>query len=408
VANVVFEKEYRFIPPHRGNFLPRLIQSLLPWALKKSDAITHVETKGVELLQQSIASGHGVLLTPNHCRPCDPQVMGMLSRAAGKPFFVMASAHIFQMNWRLRYLLPLAGAFSVYREGMDKAAITEATTILETGERPLVIFPEGHVTRANDRLDSLMEGVSFIARSAAKKLAKSDAPTDPGVKTRQVVVHPIFIRYRYHGSLDTTVAKVLETIEARLSLQPRSHQPAIDRLRTIGRALLAVKEVEYLGEAQQGTIEDRLARLVDGLLVPLENEWLKGKQDGHIMARVKKLRTAILPDMVSSEVDDKERSRRWRQLNDLYFAQQLSNYHADYLAGEVSIERTVETLERFEEDLFNDKLTLHGPWSAHIEVAPAIVVTPGRQRGADGDPLMTQIEASMQAMLDQSTATARV
>ena len=120
------------------------------------------------------------------------------------------------------------------------------------------------------------------------------------------------------------------------------------------------------------------------------------------MARVKKLRAAILPDMINSEVDEAERARRWRQLNDLYFAQQLSNYHADYLDDEPSIERTVETIERFEEDLI-DKVTIHGPWTAHVEVAPAIPVSPGRQRGAEGDALMTQIEASLQAILDKST-----
>ena len=405
MANVVFEKQYKFIPPHRGNIWPKLIQCLLPRAIRKSDAITNVECTGIDLLQQSIAAGNGILLTPNHARPCDPQIMGMLSRATRKPFFVMASAHLFHMNWKFRLFLPLAGAFSVYREGMDKAAITEATTILETGERPLVMFPEGHITRANDRLDSLMEGVSFIARSAAKKLAKSDDAAPAGAtigKQRQVVVHPVFIRYKYHGTLDTTVATVLTDIEKRLSLQPQTHRPAIERVRLIGRALLAVKEVEYLGAAQQGSIEDRLKRLVDGLLDPLEKEWLAGKQEGSIMARVKKLRAAILPDMINSEVDEAERARRWRQLNDLYFAQQLSNYHADYLDDEPSIERTVETIERFEEDLI-DKVTIHGPWTAHVEVAPAIPVSPGRQRGAEGDALMTQIEASLQAILDKST-----
>ena len=44
---------------------------------------------------------------------------------------------------------------------------------LAEARRPLVVFPEGIVTRANDRLAALDEGAGFIARSAAKQRAKA-------------------------------------------------------------------------------------------------------------------------------------------------------------------------------------------------------------------------------------------
>ncbi len=57
------------------------------------------------------------------------------------------------------------GAFSIYREGVDRQSIDLAVEILATGERPLVIFPEGAVFRTNDRLQPLLDGVAFLART---------------------------------------------------------------------------------------------------------------------------------------------------------------------------------------------------------------------------------------------------
>tara|TARA_B100000809_G_scaffold133513_1_gene131239 strand:+ start:1159 stop:1332 length:174 start_codon:yes stop_codon:yes gene_type:complete len=54
-----------------------------------------VQFRGVEHLQQSLAAGHGILLTPNHCRPADPFVMGVLATTVRKPLFFMASWHVF-------------------------------------------------------------------------------------------------------------------------------------------------------------------------------------------------------------------------------------------------------------------------------------------------------------------------
>src|SRR3954462_7776556 len=113
----------------------------------------------------------------------------------------MASWHLFMQARLKRFLLQRAGAFSIYREGIDRAAINSAIEILENAERPLVIFPEGYIARTNDKLNDLMDGVSLIARSAAKKRAKLDPP-------KKVVVHPIALRYKFNGDINN-VTKVL-------------------------------------------------------------------------------------------------------------------------------------------------------------------------------------------------------
>ena len=73
------------------------------------------------------------------------------------------------------------GAFSVYREGVDRQAINTAVDILVEGKRPLVIFAEGAISRHNDELMPLMDGTAFIARTAAKRREKIPVLIKPGV-----------------------------------------------------------------------------------------------------------------------------------------------------------------------------------------------------------------------------------
>ena len=62
----------------------------------------------------------------------------------------------------------------------------------------------------------------------------------------------------------------------------------------VGGALLALKELEYLGAAQTGGLEQRLQRLIDHLLVPAEEQWLKAARTGSVIARVRDLLVAFL------------------------------------------------------------------------------------------------------------------
>jgi 1-acyl-sn-glycerol-3-phosphate acyltransferase len=390
MQNIVIDKPYQFVPPNRNPWWPWLFQRTLPRRLRKVDGVATVECRNSDKLRASLAAGHGVLLTPNHCRPSDPDVMGEYSRQNGLQPYYMASWHLFMQSRLQRFVMPRLGAFSIYREGMDRAALNLAIEILEKEARPLVIFPEGVVSRTNDRLNPLLEGTSFIARSAAKKRA---AATPPG----QVVVHPVAIRYRFGGDVRAAIEPVLTEIEARLSWRPQKHRTLEERIGKVGQALLTLKEIEYLAHAQPGTIGERLERLIDALLVPLEKEWLKGEREPHVLARVKRLRAAVLPDMVQKELPEAERARRWLQLADMYLAGQLGCYPPDYLAAKPTPERLLETVERYEEDL-TDRCRVHYPMHVTVTVGDAIVVSPERQRGGE-DPVMAGIERQLKDML---------
>ena len=394
MQNIVIAKPYRFMPPRFSPFWARIAQWYLPTYLRKSHGITSWECVGAERLRASLQAGSGVLLASNHCRPCDPMVFGLLAREVSRPFHVMASWHLFMQSRVQSFLLPRIGGFSVYREGLDRESLKCATRTLAEARFPLILFPEGFVTRNNDRLLHLMEGVAFLARSAAKQRAAAPLPG-------KVVVHPVFIRYFFEGDLAATVEPVLQNIEARLSWQPQNQLPLRERVVKAGQALLALKEIEYLGASQPGGVIERLPHLLDHLLEPLEREWMGGRRERDTMARVKRLRSAILPDMVHGEITEKENARRWRQLADLYVAQQLHCYSGDYLADAPTPERLLETVERYEEDL-TDEARPHPPLHVVISVGEAIEATPTRDRDADGDPIADELRRQLELMLEES------
>ena len=399
MQNIVLAKPYRFVPPRFSALWSRIIGWWLPTHLRRSFGVASWEFVGTERLRASLQAGHGVLVASNHCRPCDPVVLGLLGREVGRPFHVMASWHLFMQSRVQSFLLPRLGVFSVYREGFDRESLKCATRILAEAQFPLTIFPEGFITRNNDRLFHLMDGVPFLARSAAKQRASSARPG-------KVVLHPVFIRYFFEGDLIAALEPVLQRIEARLSWRPQNQLPLRERIVKVGHALLGLKEVEYLGASQTGGASERLPRLLDHLLIPLEKEWLAGRREPDTMTRVKHLRTAILPEMVHGELAEEEKARRWKQLADLYLAQQLHCYSGDYLAGEPTAERLLETVERYEEDM-TDAATPHPPIHAVISVGEAIEATPTRDRSAENDPIAAELRRQLESMLEESKSRRR-
>jgi 1-acyl-sn-glycerol-3-phosphate acyltransferase len=397
MQKIIIDKPYQFVAPYPGQFWARLlVRYWLPHHLKSTYGIVQADIAGDERLAESLAAGHGIVLAPNHCRPCDPLVLGLLSVRVKQPFFCMASWHLFMQGRLQAWVLQRAGAFSVYREGMDREALKAAIQILVDARRPLVLFPEGIVTRTNDRLGTLQEGVTFLARSAAKQRAKA---TVPG----KVVIHPIALRYHFQGALEPAAEKVLDEIETRLTWRPQRDLPLADRISKVGAALLSLKEIEYFGRSQPGEIPERLSGLIDRLLQPLEKEWLGGHREPSVIERIKRLRSAILVDMVNGDISEEERARRWQHLADIYLAQQVSSYPPEYLRAQPTKERLLETVERFDEDL-RDVARVLGPLRVLIQVGEAVEASPVRDKGGGEDPLMEKIRRQLEAMLGTKSA----
>jgi 1-acyl-sn-glycerol-3-phosphate acyltransferase len=151
----VIAKPYQFVPPDRRRFWPAVFRPLLRPILARVWGVTTVDIVGIESLRSALRERASVLLVPNHCRPCDPTVVAVLGAQAGTPLYTMTSWHQFMGRRSKAWLLRRLGAFNVYREGLDRTAVRTAIELLVEARRPLVIFPEGIITRSNDRLGAL-------------------------------------------------------------------------------------------------------------------------------------------------------------------------------------------------------------------------------------------------------------
>ncbi len=94
-------------------------------------------------------------------------------------------------------------------------------------------------------------------------------------------------------------------------------------------------------------------------------------------------------------------------MEDTYLAQQIDCYPENYLTEYPSVERILETTEKFEEDL-TDVCRLHGDMRVVIDVSPAIEVSSKRERGATVDPLMAEIRSTLEAKLSETQSECRM
>jgi 1-acyl-sn-glycerol-3-phosphate acyltransferase len=397
MQRVVIDEPYKFVPPVYSEWWPTILRPYLRRYLRKSYGVHSVECRHVERLRASLATNNSIMLTPNHCRMSDPLVLGILGMQADCHLFAMASWHVFKQSRFQTFMTRRMGAFSVFREGNDRQAIDTGIDIMVERRRPLIMFPEGAITRHNDLIEEMMEGPSFIARQAAKRIKKQNLPGE-------VVIHPVAIRYAFQGDLAATLQPVLQELEMRFTWQPQKDLSLVERIDKIGHALLALKEVEFLGAPRSGNPYERAENLVQEVLSKLEAAWDIKDGSGSVIARVKRLRTTILADMIAGKVNPEERERRWRDLAACYYAQQMSHYPRDYILREKNLpERVVETVERFEED-FTDRMRVHEPFHCVIQVGEAIPVGTQRVRDTASDPVMAEVRRQLQSMINELAA----
>src|SRR5947209_5620106 len=105
MQKIVIDKPYEFVPPHRGRWWPWLLQRCVPRRLRRNYGVASVTCHHIDRLLASQAAGHGILLTPNHCRPYDPETINELCRQAGVLPYFMASWHLFMQSRLQTYIM---------------------------------------------------------------------------------------------------------------------------------------------------------------------------------------------------------------------------------------------------------------------------------------------------------------
>jgi 1-acyl-sn-glycerol-3-phosphate acyltransferase len=395
--SVVFDRRYEFVPRDRSTLGPWLIQRLrlVDFYLKKKESIVDRELQDFHLLRESVDQGHGIVVAPNHCRYADPLVMGWPARAINIHFFAMASWHLFNKSWFDSFGMRKCGAFSLHREGTDRKSLETAIETLVSAERPLIIFPEGQTFRTNDLIRPSLDGVGFIARTAARRRKKQNLGS--------VVVHPIGIKYVATQDVRPWVARQLDQMEKHFGWRQKTKADLRTRVLRLSDATITLNELAYFGEPRQGSIASRRDALRDYLLQMAETKLgLQAPDSDEIGSRIRTIRTSISTMFFGDDAQKLSQD----QLRDLDLACEIAHQlhffddHTYLDAADLTEERLVETVQRIQENLLG-KIRRDVPMKAVVQCGDAILVPTDKPKRGESDALLATIEDSLRAIISR-------
>lgn len=312
--------------------------------LSRKYRIARIDCEGFQRVRELNDAGHSVLLAPNHSDHSDPHViMEIAARHGMRPTF-MGARELFEVHPVVSWALQGMGVFSVDRDGPDLSAIKTAITLLERGDEPLVIFPEGEIYHHHRRIDPLNEGVASILLKAAGRLPLG----------RSAWLVPVGLRFFHDPAVETTFRDRLSKLETRIGWTPKPLMPVDDRIHRLGTGILALKETEYLGHAGAGSVQERLTRLCENLLAIVEDRYPRDAKAVTPPERVRALRYRIRRRLLDAEKPPTpaERELLLDDLDRVFTALQAHSYIGDYLLVNPSPDHRAETILKLEEDLF--------------------------------------------------------
>ncbi|TWU05722.1 1-acyl-sn-glycerol-3-phosphate acyltransferase [Stieleria varia] len=411
--SVVFQRPYQFVPPDRNPLWPWLIQRLriVDRYLKRKDGVVGYECRNLDRVRQSAQRGDGILWAPNHCRYADPLVLGWPSRELGIHVHAMASWHLFNEGAFDRFAIRKMGGFSIHREGTDRQALESAIDILVDTKRPLVLFPEGTTSRTNDLIIPLLDGVSFIARTAARRRAKSGSG--------DVMIFPVGIKYLCIDKIDDWAKDQLSRLERSFGWKHPPENSIPKRTIRLSETILALHEIRCFGESSSGDTSQRRAVLIQHLLShcesvlqiqPSDRDVASG--DLHtwqrsVLDRVRQIRSAVASKYFAEHYPSPPCSKLVACVDDADLAQEQLSTPDDYLGKDVVTDtRIVESIQLMQESLFG-KSDASLPLKAVVEFGEPIPVPSERAPRGEEDPLMGQLRERLTNLVGKLSHEAR-
>lgn len=328
--------------------------------------IRSIRDEGFERVRSLCEDGHSVLLAPNHSDHSDPHVILELSARHGlRPCF-MGAREIFEVSPLAGWALQSIGVFSVDRDGPDLSAIKTAIGLIEKGDEPLVIFPEGEIYHHHRRLDPLNEGVASILLKGATRLASG----------KKAYLVPVGMRFYHEQEVAVSFRDRLSKLEDRIGWTPKPSMPVDERVLRLATGVLALKETEYLGAAGSGGIQDRLLQLCENLLSQVEARYPRDARATTPPERVRALRYRIRRRLLDVEKPPSiaEREILLDDLDRVFTALQAHSYIGDYLTESPTTDRRAEMIMKLEEDLLGFP-TYPVPRTAHVITGEPIPVS---------------------------------
>jgi 1-acyl-sn-glycerol-3-phosphate acyltransferase len=329
------------------------------------------------------------MIAANHSFHYDSFVLWEAADRLGRPVHFLTAWQVFAMSSRFdRWSLQRHGCFSIDREDNDRQAFKQAVDILKESRYPLVVFPEGDIYHTNDRVMPFREGAAAIAMAAAKRTE------------RRVVIAPCALKCWYVEDPTAELCRLMTRLEERLYWRPRPDLTLPERILRFADGLLVLKEMDHFGTPQAGNPWTRSAALAESILNQLEERYGVMRRLPATPERVKALRQKIIKQMSAVASDDGRTPFR-QHMDDLFLVMQLYSYPPNYVTERPTIERIAETLDKFEEDIFEvDVPGVRGSRRVLIRFGEPIELP--SERTPRDVPEYTQLTQSrVQALLDE-------
>jgi hypothetical protein len=404
-----YERPPRWWEPKLSLRWIRIWKSVRLREQRKKHRLMDIEVRGLEPVREALEAGCGVMITPNHASHADCFALYHAVEQLSGACYAMVAWQVFPRGGRLRTLsLQHHGCFSIDREGTGKNALRQARNVLtsEPFDRsldqkrfrsnnhikrsfPLAIFPEGDVYHTNDRVTPFREGPAAIAVMAARK-------TD-----RPIVVVPCAIKYEYIEDPTPELLSLLDRLEEAMHWRPRPDLDMPERIYQIAEGMIALKEIEILGAAQNGSLPDRIEALIETVLKHIEPKYDLQGSKGTAPERVKAVRQRIIERLGQCEEDCPERTALQNDMDDIFMVMQAFSYPGDYVSENPTIERIAETLDKFEEDVLGaSTATIRAKRKATVVLGEPIPIDP-KSSGRKAITELTQVlESNVQSLLD--------
>ena len=360
-------------------------------AILEQQQFTEIRISGLERVRELVASGAGVLITPNHSFHYDSFVVFHVADQVDTPFHIMTAWQVFEMSSRVeRWMLQRHGCFSVDREGADRRALKQAIEILRESPHPLVIFPEGDVYHTNDRVRPFREGAAAIALAAAKRAE------------RPIYCLPVALKCRYVSDPTPVLCERMAELEKRIFWRPRADLSLIDRIYRFSAGLMSLKEIEFLGEPQIAPLNTRINRLAEHILSTMETRHGITARVSGFPERVKELRSHHIQELRRDGLPEAERLALCADMDDLFFVMQLYSYPGEYVRAMPTFERLAETIDKLEEDVLDAAVpTVKGPRYVDVRFGEPIPVAKDRGEDDAAAHLTSALERNVQRLLQE-------
>ena len=366
-----------FKPPEDNAVVIGLMRFFIPQVLHYGCNELQVKISGDGLARLKAMAGKHTLICPNHSFRHDPEVMFSVACQAGEAFNFVAAREVFDYhNGFNGWLLQKLGCYSVVRGAADRESFKTTKSILVSGKKKLVLFPEGEISWQNESLLPLESGACQLSFWALDELQKTN-PTEP------VYILPVALKYSYKDNITPQLQWAVEKIEKRLGLDAHADDTLYPRVRRAALKVLETMERQYnckttpdmvLNDRMLQVKESALRAMADVLdveLPPLKGshlDWvrvLRNTMDDFIYGDVKEL--SPYERKMHSEKEAKIRG----YYRDLDRVVGFIALYDGYLAPPATQERIAAVVEILEQEVFGEK-TVKGARLVTVDIGTPI------------------------------------